>query len=119
MTLDAIVIGAGPNGLSAAITLARAGRAVRVYEQAPTIGGSTRSEALTLPGHVHDVCATVHSLVLASPFLKTLPLAGRDVVLVQILSGASVIAVAQLSDGSFWSARAYVVVTTAACLEEL
>ncbi len=75
MTLDAIVIGAGPNGLAAAITLARAGRSVRVYEQAPTIGGSTRSEALTLPGYVHDVCATVHSLVLASPFLKTLPLA--------------------------------------------
>ena len=46
MTLDAIVIGAGPNGLAAAITLARADKSVRVYERAPSIGGSTRSEAL-------------------------------------------------------------------------
>jgi phytoene dehydrogenase-like protein len=74
-TVDAIVIGSGPNGLSAAITLARAGRSVRVYEAAPTVGGGMRSEALTEPGCVHDVCATVFSMTLASPFLKTLPLA--------------------------------------------
>jgi phytoene dehydrogenase-like protein len=73
--LDAIVIGSGPNGLSAAITLARAGRAVRVYEAATIVGGGMRSDNLTEPGCVHDVCATVFSITLASPFLKTLPLA--------------------------------------------
>ena len=69
MALDAIVVGAGPNGLAAAITLAQAGRSVRVYESAASVGGGTRSEQLTQPGFVHDVCATVYSLVLASPFL--------------------------------------------------
>ena len=73
--LDAVVIGSGPNGLSAAITLARAGRSVRVYEAAPIVGGGMRSEALTEPGCTHDVCATVFSIALVSPFLKTLPLA--------------------------------------------
>lgn len=74
MSLDAIVIGSGPNGLAAAIAIARAGRTVRVYEAEPTIGGGTRSAALTQPGFVHDVCSTVHAIVPASPFLKTLPL---------------------------------------------
>lgn len=73
--IDAIVIGSGPNGLAAAITLARAGRSVRVYEAQPTIGGGTRSAELTEPGYVHDVCATVHAMGLASPFLRSLPLA--------------------------------------------
>ena len=73
--VDAVVIGSGPNGLSAAITLARAGRSVRVYEAAPTVGGGLRSEELTEPGCVHDVCASVFAMTLASPFLKTLPLA--------------------------------------------
>jgi len=73
--LDAIVIGSGPNGLAAAIALARAGRSVRVYEAQSTIGGATRSMPLTEPGFVHDVCATVHALVAASPFLSSLPLA--------------------------------------------
>ena len=75
--IDASVIGSGPNGLAAAITLARAGRSVRVYEAQATIGGGLRSAELTQPGSVHDVCATVVSLALASPFLKTLPLAGH------------------------------------------
>ena len=75
MLLDAIVIGSGPNGLAAAITLAQAGRSVRVLEAESTIGGGTRSLALTTPGFVHDVCSTVHVLVAASPYLKTLPLA--------------------------------------------
>ena len=57
------MIGSGPNGLAAAITVARAGRSVRVYEAEPTIGGATRSEALTQPGFVHDVCAAVHAFV--------------------------------------------------------
>ena len=74
-SVDAVVIGSGPNGLSAAITIARAGRSVRVYEAAATIGGGLRSEALTEAGCVHDVCASVFAMTLASPFLKTLPLA--------------------------------------------
>ncbi len=65
---DAVVIGAGPNGLAAAITLARAGRSVTVYEAAPTPGGGCRSAALTEPGFVHDVCAAVHALGITSPF---------------------------------------------------
>jgi phytoene dehydrogenase-like protein len=73
-SLDAVVIGSGPNGLAAAITLARAGRSVRVYEAEATLGGGSRSAELTRPGFVHDVGSTVHALVLLSPFLKTLPL---------------------------------------------
>ncbi|MEO6235518.1 MAG: NAD(P)/FAD-dependent oxidoreductase [Vicinamibacterales bacterium] len=77
MTLDAIVIGSGPNGLAAAITLARAGRSVRVFEAEPTIGGATRSLPLTAPGFLHDVCSAVHALVVVSPFLRTLPLSAH------------------------------------------
>jgi phytoene dehydrogenase-like protein len=73
--LHAIVVGSGPNGLAAAIALARAGHSVRVYEAEDTIGGGMRSAPLTGPGSVHDVCSTVHALVPASPFLRTLPLA--------------------------------------------
>ena len=69
------MVGAGPNGLAAAITLARAGRSVRVLEAAETVGGGTRTEQLTLPGYLHDTCAAVHPLALASPFLRSLPLA--------------------------------------------
>jgi phytoene dehydrogenase-like protein len=76
---DAIVVGAGPNGLAAAITLARAGRSVRVYEAASVPGGGLRTEALTLPGYRHDVCATVVPLVVASPFFRSLDLAARGV----------------------------------------
>jgi phytoene dehydrogenase-like protein len=72
--LDAIVVGAGPNGLAAAIDLAHAGRSVRVYEAADTIGGGTRSAEVTLPGFVHDICASVHPLSLASPFFRSLDL---------------------------------------------
>jgi phytoene dehydrogenase-like protein len=72
--LDAIVVGAGPNGLAAAIALAREGHAVRVYEAADTVGGGARSAELTLPGFVHDPCASVHPLSLASPFLRSLDL---------------------------------------------
>ena len=64
---DAVVVGAGPNGLAAAVTLAEAGRSVIVLERAETIGGGTRSAELTLPGFVHDVCAAVHALGIASP----------------------------------------------------
>jgi phytoene dehydrogenase-like protein len=79
---DAVVIGAGPNGLAAAIVLARAGRAVTLVEGANTVGGGSRSEELTLPGFVHDTCSTVHSLALASPFLKRLPLRAHGLELV-------------------------------------
>jgi phytoene dehydrogenase-like protein len=82
LSLDAVVIGSGPNGLAAAITLALAGRSVRVFEAEPTIGGATRSLELTQPGFVHDVCSAVHALVVLSPFLKTLPLAAHGLELV-------------------------------------
>jgi phytoene dehydrogenase-like protein len=72
---DAIVVGAGPNGLAAAIVLARAGRRVTVFEGAATVGGSCRSAELTLPGFVHDVCSAVHPLAVASPLFRQLPLA--------------------------------------------
>jgi phytoene dehydrogenase-like protein len=71
---DAVVVGSGPNGLAAAITLARAGASVLVLEANSTIGGGARSDELTLPGFVHDVCSAVHPLAAGSPFFKTLPL---------------------------------------------
>ncbi len=71
---DAVVVGSGPNGLAAAITLARAGCSVLVCEANTTIGGGARSAELTLPGFVHDVCSAVHPLAAGSPFFKTLPL---------------------------------------------
>ena len=80
---DAIVVGSGPNGLAAAITLARAGRTVHVYEAAATIGGGTRTEKLTLPGYRHDVCSTILPLTLASPFFRTIDLAARGIEIVQ------------------------------------
>ncbi len=72
---DAVVVGSGPNGLSAAVTLAQAGRSVLVVEAADSIGGGTRTEQLTLPGFRHDVCSAIHPLALGSPYLRTLPLA--------------------------------------------
>ncbi len=83
MSLDAVVVGAGPNGLSAAITLARAGRSVRVFEAAATVGGGTRTDELTLPGFRHDPCSTIVPLALASPFFRTLDLAARGVTFIQ------------------------------------
>jgi phytoene dehydrogenase-like protein len=72
---DAIVIGAGPNGLAAAIVCARAGLRVRVYEAGTTPGGGARTLALTRPGFLHDHCASVLPFAAASPFFRTLPLA--------------------------------------------
>lgn len=71
---DAVIVGSGPNGLAAAITLARAGCSVVVCEANATIGGGARSAELTLPGFLHDVCSAVHPLAASSPFFTTLPL---------------------------------------------
>jgi len=74
---DAVVVGSGPNGLAAAITLARAGRSVTVLEANDTIGGGARSAELTLPGFTHDVCSAIHPLGRASPIFAALPLAAH------------------------------------------
>lgn len=66
---DAVIVGSGPNGLAAAVRLAEAGCSVLVLEAAGEIGGGTRSAELTLPGFVHDVCAAIHALGVASPAL--------------------------------------------------
>ncbi len=71
---DAIVVGSGPNGLAAGITLARARKSVLLIEAKNTVGGGTRTRGLTLPGFLHDVCAAVHPLALASPFFRSLDL---------------------------------------------
>ena len=72
---DAVVVGSGPNGLAAAITLARAGRSVLVREARGRVGGAATSDELTLPGFVHDTFSTVHPLGVGSPFMRSLPLA--------------------------------------------
>ncbi len=71
---DAVVVGAGPNGLAAAVELARRGASVRVLEARDEIGGGTRTAALTLPGFAHDVCSACHPLAVLSPFFRTLDL---------------------------------------------
>jgi phytoene dehydrogenase-like protein len=72
---DAVVVGAGPNGLAAAIEIARAGHSVAVYEANDEIGGGARSAELTRPGFVHDVCSAIHPLGAVSPFFNGLALA--------------------------------------------
>ncbi len=71
---DAVVVGAGPNGLAAAIVLARAGLSVVVLEASGTIGGGARTAELTLPGFHHDICAAIHPMAVLSPFFRELPL---------------------------------------------
>ncbi|MFJ3502089.1 phytoene desaturase family protein [Streptomyces sp. NPDC090135] len=72
--LDAVVVGAGPNGLTAAVELARRGLSVAVFEARSTVGGGARTEELTLPGFRHDPCSAVHPLGAGSPVFKTMPL---------------------------------------------
>ncbi len=72
---EAVVVGSGPNGLAAAITLAQAGHAVCVYEAKETIGGGCRTAEIPLPGFWSDICSAVHPLGVGSPFFRTLPLA--------------------------------------------
>ena len=71
---DAVVVGSGPNGLAAAITLQQEGLQVLLLEAKATIGGGMRTAELTLPGFHHDVCSAIHPMAAASPFLRSLPL---------------------------------------------
>lgn len=71
---DAIVVGSGPNGLSAAITLQKAGLSVLIVEAKSTIGGGMRTAELTLPGFKHDICSAIHPMAMGSPFFAGLPL---------------------------------------------
>lgn len=76
-SVDAVIIGGGPNGLAAAVTLARAGLSVSLYERSPTLGGGARTQELTLPGFLHDVCSAVHPMALASEFFQLFGLSDR------------------------------------------
>jgi len=75
LNYDAVVVGSGPNGLAAGILLQQNGLSVLLIEGKAKIGGGLRTEELTLPGYLHDVCSAIHPLAIASPFFETLPLA--------------------------------------------
>ena len=82
-TFDGIVVGSGPNGLAAAITLAQAGWRVQLIEARDTVGGGMRTQELTLPGFRHDICSAVHPLGLGSPFFRGLNLARHGLAWIQ------------------------------------
>ncbi len=93
---DAVVVGAGPNGLAAGVRLAQAGASVLVVEQHDEPGGGCRSSELTLPGYLHDVCSAVHPMGAASPYLRSLPLADHGLTWLH----PEVLAAHPLDDGS-------------------
>ena len=102
---DAVVVGAGPNGLAAAITLASAGKSVLVIEGSDRPGGGCRTDELTLPGFRHDVCSTIQSMAASSPFLASLPLdrlgyeeVRPQVALAHALDGGRAVALHQSAD---------------------
>ena len=72
---DAIIVGSGPNGFAAAITLQQQGLSTLIVEGADSIGGGMRTKELTLPGYKHDVCSAIHPMAMASPFMQSIPLA--------------------------------------------
>jgi phytoene dehydrogenase-like protein len=72
-SVDAVVVGSGPNGLAAALTLARAGHSVELFEGSSTPGGGCRTQEITLPGFHHDICSTIQSMVSLSPFFQAFP----------------------------------------------
>lgn len=74
---DVTVVGGGPNGLAAAVTMARAGLSVDLHEKSETLGGGARTMELTLPGFLHDVGSAVHPMGLASPFFRAFELVKR------------------------------------------
>ena len=107
MPYDAVIIGSGPNGLAAAITLAQAGQRVLVVEAKATPGGGMRTQEITLPGFKHDICSAIHPLGIASPFFRNLPLAdyGLEWILPPVslahpLDGGDAVAVTTSLDGT-------------------
>ncbi|QXG76996.1 NAD(P)/FAD-dependent oxidoreductase [Modestobacter sp. L9-4] len=82
-TPDAVVVGAGPNGLAAALRLAAAGLRVQVVERGDRAGGGLRTEEVTLPGYQHDICSTVHPMAATAPFFREFDLASRGVNVLQ------------------------------------
>ncbi len=84
--VDVAVVGSGPNGLAAALTMARAGLSVQLFEAADGVGGGTRTAELTLPGYRHDICSAVHPMALVSPFFQAFELARRIDLLVPGIS---------------------------------
>ncbi|MFC7497441.1 MULTISPECIES: phytoene desaturase family protein [unclassified Nocardioides] len=80
MSVDAVVVGSGPNGLAAAVTFAQHGLSVTVLEAHDEIGGGTRTAELTVPGLRHDVCSAIHPFGVGSPYLRSLPLADHGLV---------------------------------------
>lgn len=86
---DAVIVGSGPNGLAAAITLRQQGLSVLLIEGKDKIGGGLRSAELTLPGYTHDICSAIHPLALASPFFTTLPLAAHGLEYLQPVVAAA------------------------------